>query len=504
MASTTNKTSNTGKTEVGKPGTSLPKGSQSAGALTELIRRENMQLEQIVEQMDRDYQVNLAYRVLSANASQADISFNVEAEGRDEATLQRLESLSERIAELWEKTHKSMMPCIKYGRVAYEKIWDYDEKQNLAFIRKLEELPFRQTKMLINKKDEPDPGSFKGIELRAKGEEVIFYQAKAWWLAFEPTALEPHGKSMYAGAPYWTWRDRKEARDMRSKYIRRFALGGAVITGPDRVIDEETGEPIDAQQAAADAYGALQGGGVYFRPNDRVPSGEPGEGEFMWEIEPQGITQQSDSPITSSIDALDSEQLVAFGIPPKTVIEGDSVGSFALVTQQMLILFSVVEDILDEQIGSFQQYVINKQVERNVKVEKDERLIVATYERLTNRPDDLSVQLVTQWMQTPQLSPFVLSGAVDVAAVMETVGIPLSEGAEAKIAKMIEVQREAAKAAGTPGEVPGNTPESGANPQTPPANGSQNGTNRLTQMAHANGNGNGDGPPLIPFPKRMG
>jgi hypothetical protein len=465
--------------QVGMPGGSLPKGSQSADLLVELVKRENLSIEQVVEQMDRDYQVTLARRVLSANANGVEVTFNVNApDGWDAATIARLEKLSERIAKLWEDTRKSMMDFIKFGRVAYEKVWDYDKANVLSYIRKLEALPFRNTKMLLHSANstEGPAGSFKGVELKAKGQEVTFGEKKSWWLAFEPTALEPHGRSMYCGAPLEVWKDRKTARDMRTKFLKRFALGGAVMRGPDRSVDEETGQAIDTQEAAARAYGLLQGGGLLYMPNDRIGLGEAGEGEYTWEFEDQAIAQKSESPISALMNDMDSEQLVAFGIPPKTVIEGDVVGSFAMVSQQMLILYSVVEDILEQEIDSFQNYVVDKQVERNFRIPDDTRLIEAGYSPLTERPDDLSVEMVKAWLQAPALSPYVLAGVVDVREVLERVGIPLSEQAEEKIEQMIaaekaiaETMRQQAQQQPPTGQPPTGQTLSLANPPAPPA-----------------------------------
>jgi len=432
--------------------TSLPKGTQSNSFLADMIRDENASLDKIVETMDLDYQVTLAFRVLSSNCNQVEVSFNIEDfDGITEEDRERLKVLSGKMSSLFESSRKSMMEFIKYGRVAYEKVWDYDQKSSLSFVKKLEPLPYKQTKMLIWKKGEsfngeeiPDSmiGTFKGIELKSGGDVVEFMPPKAWWLALNPTALEPHGRSMYASAPYQVWKDRDKARKLRSTYLRRFSLGGATIYGPPTVIDEETNEVINAHEIVATEYHKLQDGGAMIFDNARDDSGN-----YEWEFNDQGIQQKSETPLTSILSMMDSEQLLAFGIPPKTVIEGDSVGSFALVSQQMLILYSVVEDIIDDQIGSFQKYIVNKQVERNVRIPNGEQAIVATYERLTDRPDDLAVELVKSWLLSSQLSPILLSGAVDIAAIMERVGISLSDDAENKIKLMIEKAKTAAETA---------------------------------------------------------
>ena len=49
----------------------------------------------------------------------------------------------------------------------------------------------------------------------------------------------------------------------------------------------------------------------------------------------------------------DAEQFRAFGIPEKTVTEGDAVGSHAMVKQQTLVLYAVVDGLLSQFASSF-------------------------------------------------------------------------------------------------------------------------------------------------------
>lgn len=94
-----------------------------------------------------------------------------------------------------------------------------------------------------------------------------------------------------------------------------------------------------------------------------------------------------------------------------------------MVTWQILILYSVVDDILSQLSESFQRYVVEKVAEVNWPRPPGYRL---DYTPLMDRPDDLASEITKAWLTSPQLSPLVLSGAVDVQAVMEAVGIPLS------------------------------------------------------------------------------
>ena len=106
----------------------------------------------------------------------------------------------------------------------------------------------------------------------------------------------------------------------------------------------------------ARAHDARIAGSLLLLSNERDK-----DGNYLYDYTEQPSTLDL-SPLDDSIDGLDQEQLQAFGIPPKTVLEGSATGSFAMVSQQMLTLYAVVEGILHQFEASFQKYVIDKSV----------------------------------------------------------------------------------------------------------------------------------------------
>lgn len=401
-----------GKLAIGRYSRS-PEGRVASAALAKERKPEERRIDTIAEWMDADYQVRLAKLTLRANIQSVQVSIAaVNADGQADA-------IAERLQTLWEKSLASMIEAISHGRVAYEKVWTYD---GTSYIRKLDPLPFKATEMILD-----DDGSFAGIKLKAAGKELTIPVEQSWWLALDPTALEPHGRSRYLGAPYKTWEQRREALRLRKVFIERFVLGWAKAhVEPTKVDPERPGEVIDNFKRIGDAYDAARSGGIIMFDNARDE-----EGRFLEDIEemPQVETIQ---PLDDAIDGMDAEQLRAFGIPEKTVIEGDAVGSFALVTQQMLILYSVVEDILGQFVNSFQAYIIAPTAEANG-LPAD--AITATFPRLTEKPDSIVAEIVKGMFATGVVPPTL--SLIDIGQVLRSSGIPLTEDFEVKLADVM-------------------------------------------------------------------
>lgn len=406
--------------------------------LESLKETEPKDLAELAERMRKDYQIQLAELVLSANVKAASFSISVEhSAAAGELEKQRAQLLADQLLGLWNRNLTKMMDAIGDGRVAFEKVFSYNRAANLHFIRKLQDLPFAHTEMMYE-------SGFKGIKLEVGDKKAELPPEKAWWLSLDSTAVQPHGRSRFLGAPFETWKDRREALRLRNLFIKRFILRGGYAHAPEAAEDEQ-GQKVDVFQAIQTAYSEVQAGGFMLLPNDRDQNGQ-----YLYDFTEADLQHYDANPLQMLIDSMDQEQLLAFGIPPKTVIEGDAVGSFALVTQQMLVLFSVIEDILDQFVESYQEFVIDKAIELNWF--KDQAPVIKlTYAKLTERPDELASRLVESWLTTPQLSPILLSGVVDVGQLLDAAGIPISAEFRDKLQSILaQIQAAQAAAAAVP------------------------------------------------------
>lgn len=432
----------------GKPTVSRsPQGRIASTALAGDRKKENQRLDQLAERMEEDYQVALARRVLEARVQSIPVTFSVE--GGDA----RAEALKEQLEDLWEQSLAEALQCIPEGRVAFEKVMGFTDP-NLTVFRKLEALPFSKTEMTLE-----GDGSFAGILLKPTGKDPVPIPApKSWWLALDPTPLEPHGRSRYMGAPHATWKARKEAFKNRETFLRRFALGNAVYRGPSSREDEQ-GNTIDVWQEAANAYEQSRAGGLFTMSAARDDEGNFEE-EFTQLPEPK-----DGQPIDATIDSMDAEQIRAFGFSEKTVTEGAQVGSFAMVKSQMGLLDAVALGILSQIATSFQKFVIDKAVAINFGAPTPVKITV-DYPRLRESVDDYVLEVVQGWLTADTLSPLLLSGAVDVGQMLGAVGVPVSDDLDARIAEMLQRARKRREAP-PPGSQPPAQPEPAGGPARP-------------------------------------
>ena len=401
---------------------SLPASRKAQAALAGAAKPEKTrEVGHQIREMREDYQVQFAKLILSANLRAVPVTVSVEGGDR------RAEALAEHLQDLWNETASSMYEAIDYGRVAYEKVYGHDLEHGLTVFASLDPLPYELTQLQLDK----ETGGFDGIKLRVKDKTVDLTPEQSWWLALDATAMEPHGKSRFSGAPYRVFKDRREAAKCRSVFLQKFALGW--IKGHVRrsYEDPETGETVDAMQEILNAIDDMRSGGALLFGNERTKKADGSDGDYVEDVEAFPVNDKSD-PIDTAIDSMDAHQLRAMGIPEKTVIEGEAVGSYAMVTQQMRVLFAVVDDILGQMVQSFQRYVVDKAVALNWS-ENLPRISVS-YPPLTERPDSLIVEIVRAMLTSSQLSPLVTENAVDVRQMLEDSGIPVTAELDALLA----------------------------------------------------------------------
>jgi hypothetical protein len=390
-------------------GTPNPRGA--ASVLASGIRREDKSIYDIVERMERDYQVKLARLTIAANIFSIDVT--VSAESPDP----RARALADHLQRLWDATLPQMLNAVPYGRMAFEKVQEYDSANNLNFIECLDPLPYKETSMKLD----TETGGFEGIKLKCGEESITLDADKSWWLALDATAMELHGKSQYLGAPYETFLKREKTRRRFDVFMNRNAVRGWIVYHPMDEEDER-GNRYDPGEVTAAQLDAIRSGGHLMLPNLLHPQ-DPAK--YAYDV--KETTEVLDTaPLLAVIVSEDAEQLRAFGIPEKTVTEGDAVGSFAMVKQQTLILYSVIDRLMGQFAASFQRYVIDKSIDLNFE-RGDRPHITITVAKLAQRPDSVTSQLVSQILGSPQLNPILISGGVDLRKMLESVGVPVTE-----------------------------------------------------------------------------
>ena len=429
------------------------RGKSVAALLAKMIGAEPKNIGELVDGMRKDYQIRLCELTLQAMMQTVPVTINCEEQGlyADEADQARAEALCERLTTLWESRWSSMQEAVAYGRVAYEKVWGFDRDHGLQYLEDLEPLPFKQTTMLLD-----DEGHFNGINLRVSEEDQIDLEPiKSWWLAIDTTAVEPHGKSRFLGAPQQVWLERRKLFKLRELFMNRCVLKGGVAHVPMGTNIDNNGTTHDDSMSVEQAFEAYVSGGLFLLPNTRDTDTK----EYEYDLQlPEGLNDPA--PLDAAIDGSDVEQTRAFGIPEKTIMEGAAVGSYAMVSLQMLVLYAVCDDLLGQMIESFQKYIIDGPtgaIEQNFS-EGFKPKITISAPKLARQPDSMVVEIAKSMLTSGQLSPLIMSGAVDILAMFKGLDVPISQEAEQIISELVTKFRAAPAAA----------PPAGPPPEPPP------------------------------------
>lgn len=400
------------------------------------ITPEPRELGETVREMDEDYQVAYARRVLAAQIAAVPVTISVDGPTDDRAT-----AIASHLQTLWDDSVDAMQDAIGYGRRAFEKCWKYDPSAQVNYIHKLDPIEFGDSRLKLGER-----GRFEGVEIKVEKtrEWELIPPDASWWLALDSTGKYPHGRSRYFPAPWRVWKDKKSAVLNMSRFLRRFAIRGGIAHIPMEGRDPETNLRIDNAEKMQESLEALYSGGTLLMPNDLHPSAN--DNRYAWDYQEADTRTLDPGPLLSAIDAYDVQILRAFGIPEKTVTEGDAVGSFAMVSNQMLTLFAVVESLLSQFAKSFNRYVADKVREVNYGVGRGPEFKV-TFPQLTTRPDGFVVEVVKLLAANPTFIQAAMEGAVDLRQMLTSAGLPVVDGFEEIVKSVAQRMATAAGAA---------------------------------------------------------
>lgn len=404
----------------------VPKGKVSSGPLAKAAIQEPKGIAKLVEAVEKDYMFLLAYLVIKSTIEAA--KFSVESEGDP-----RGERLANNLAEVWKESLAHMIRCVAFGRSAFEKWYAYDRASGLQLVGGLDYLDFQYTKMRLS-----DDGAFEGIELTVKDRTECLGPERCWWLALDPTAREPHGRSRYLGAPLEVWKLRQGLDKNEEKWQKRFALGHGFAKAPSEYptdgsvgkgdIGEKNpdGTPanpiIDMQQVLEN----ISSGGSAVVASGNHPDGSP-----LYEYNPPASRQDA-GPIENQRKRLDAAALRSMGIPERAVTQDDATGSYAMAEVHWRVLGSTCEGILSQIRASFQKYVIDKAVQINFAA--GTKLTAVTQPINDTAMRVLVTEIVKAVAMQPQLSPLLAQGVIDLGKLLEITGLPAGDDVEGKLA----------------------------------------------------------------------
>ncbi|CAB4177830.1 hypothetical protein UFOVP1004_22 [uncultured Caudovirales phage] len=394
-----------------------------SGAFLDLATKEKG-LSKLIDDMRCDPQVGLVEQVFRSNCTAAKVS--IVPRDKDNAKLTFLAGV---LQDLFDRSLAFGLEAVAYGHQSHEIAWR--SGNGTQYPSQVVPLPHDVATPVC--KD----GKPVRVELAGEDDEKLTLDRHYFWVAtVDASAIRPLGRSQLAGgAVESVWRERREVVKQRSKFARKFIVGTAIIHAPETIATED-GQIVDFHERVAQACRDADAGDTLILSNERVIGANGTDGDYKVNAVREGGDCRDASPLISLIDSLDSELLLAAGIPPKTVLEGDAVGSFAMVTQQMMLLMTRVEGILRSICDTFDRDVIQSVSLVNTGFANSFSL---DFSPLTQRPDDFANEIVKTCITSPQLSPLILSGAVDLPAMLRAAGIPISEDAAERFAKLAPV-----------------------------------------------------------------
>ena len=314
--------------------------------LRDSIRKPDRRWPERVTAIESDYQYQFAYQTIAAMVQSVTVTVAAPAE----SGAQRLADI---LTTLWQRMLPHALRAIAYGAAAFEKIFDQDEA-GLIIYRALDYLPYEQTDMALA----PD-GGFGGITLRGKGRDPITLPpAKAWWFALDPTPLEPHGRSRYAGAPETVFTSRQELARQERVWYGRHAIGQIVARCPEPDASAVADEAQWPRTQMAAALEAVRSGGVLILSSEQYRGVDNSlSGTYHYDFSHSDGLRDA-TPLTGRRDSLDKQVLRSMGIPERAVTQDEATGSYGMAEAHKTVLFATCDGILEQIANSFQKYVV--------------------------------------------------------------------------------------------------------------------------------------------------
>ena len=413
-------------------------------------------LDELVVDMLDDYQVCFTLDVLIASIKRAEVSITLDSGqasqnsstvdandlAGDETVAQpddeRAKAVAADLQRLWLDTLPKLLSkrdgVLSYGRAAFEKIIENDPAQGITRIRMLDLLPpvdrgIKATAMKLAK-----DGDFDGIELTIGGKSLQIPAEMSWWCAIGATKLKPYGRSLFIGAPAKVREKRKRHELLTEAYVRRWAISPPVVHAPVEAKEAVTGRIINNHAYLA---GAMKKSWEFGNPVIIDNKRDAKSGNFETDITHETKTLDP-KPITELTDQLDAQQSRAFGVHEKITSEGSEVGSHAAQLMHVAIMLSICDGIVSELVNSFKKYVAEKVVGMNW---------LSDAPKLTMTPvsllsDSFVANLADSLLTSPEWSPLMVSGAVNIEAILLSSGVPLTADFKERLEQALEIARQ--------------------------------------------------------------
>ncbi|NDF13180.1 MAG: hypothetical protein EB060_10270 [Proteobacteria bacterium] len=381
----------------------------------------------LVDKMRKDPIFKFGTRVLKSYVSGVSVSTDFDADDP------RQKILSSNILSIWDSYILSAVDAIEYGRQALEITYGISkEDPSVNIIAELTPIPWALCRLKV------DDGIVLGVEVGKPSEGILLRGGEVWWCAIDASRSNPHGTSIYRGAPWEVYQRREAMRKNRKAFTERFSIGGGVATVPidlpstsitDKGASPEidaNGDPVDTVQAMGEQLQSLKSGGWIVIPSANYSADKGGGRQYTIEAFPE---PKSSDPLDKEKEALDVEAIWSLGIPERAIMQQGQTGAYALADAHQKVLHDRVNEIVRQVITSFQRQVVAPLCELN----RMSNVIEMTWQRVGDAQSERVNKLIDTAISQPTPNP-LLTKVIDIVSLIEGEGIPLQDNAREALA----------------------------------------------------------------------
>lgn len=409
--------------------------------IAEVVKEESIRdLAHLVEDMLRDPMCVMTLGVLLASIKRADVTIKLETETEDDP---RALAIQEDIQRLWLETLEKLVDprngVLTWGGLPFEIMTENAEDDEIAMTRiaTLKQLPkhingSRATEQVLDAE-----GKFGGIRVTINGSDFVIPAEQSCWIAIGATPLEPHGRSVFVGAPAEVRKRRKKTDELFDAFISRWAISGPTVHAPALAYDQFN-NPINNHELIAKQFATNhKNGAVTIFPN--TPAGPGMDGKY--EIDITHETRALDSAPLETIDNLiDAKMSRAFGVHESVTMDTET-GSYASQTVRMFVVLSQCDSYVSQIVAGFRGVVERVYLRANYAAGAGAVSLQIMPVSLVT--DGFLIETVKSILAMPQWGPLLESGAVDVATILTNAGIPLASDYRERIDEAFEAVKAA-------------------------------------------------------------
>jgi len=415
-------------------------GTDVDAALASASERENpASIAELSTDMLKDYQVKATIGLLVSSIRDTKVVISLDGDDSELA-----DAVTNNLRESWEDFLDKCFPLLNLeqsilamGRSAFEKIVGNDPTTQTTRM-KLRFLPATVKGVAATKLRLTELGAFDGIDLEVSSKKIHIPAELSLWAAIGETDIEPHGRSIFLGAPATVRDKRKELDDLLTGYVKRCAINGPVIHAPATSQDTK-GNVVDmfaaigAMLKSSWKYGNPV---IFSNASDEHGKYEIDVTHSAYELDPAPVIE-----ITKMLDAQQSRSLFVH----EDLVSGNSeVGSYAKQKMIVKMMLAVVGGIVKSVMTSFKKYYAEKEVALNY-LSDPPKVKMA----VSSLSYSLIETLAESFLTSGTLSPLVV--VADVKEVLSSAGVPMvadfDEKLEAALAGIAERQAAMAELA---------------------------------------------------------